>query len=39
MNDTMKSTAVVVPVVANTPHQLPSYSTADSAGQVLRAKI
>ena len=39
MNDTMKSTAVVVPVVANTPHQLPSYSTADSAGLDLRAKL
>ena len=31
--------AVVVPVVADTPHALPSYSTEDSAGLDLRAKL
>ena len=30
---------VTVPVVANTPHHLPSYSTPDSAGLDLRAKL
>ena len=30
---------VTVPVVATTPHHLPSYSTPDSAGLDLRAKL
>ena len=30
---------VTVPVVANTPQDLPSYSTPDSAGLDLRAKL
>ena len=33
------ATAVVVPVVANTPHALPEYGTEDSAGLDLRAKL
>ena len=36
----MSGTSTVnVPVVANTPHDLPSYSTPDSAGLDLRAKL
>lgn len=33
------TSTVTVPVVANTPHDLPSYSTPDSAGLDLRAKL
>ena len=33
------SDAITLPVVANTPHDLPSYSTPDSAGMDLRAKL
>ena len=39
MNETLTSPSVVVPVVANTPHALPAYSTPDSAGLDLRAKL
>lgn len=34
-----ETTAMAVAVVANTPHALPSYSTPDSAGMDLRAKL
>ena len=33
------SDAITLPVVANTPHNLPSYGTPDSAGMDLRAKL
>ena len=33
------SDAITLPVVANTPHALPSYGTPDSAGMDLRAKL
>ena len=33
------SDAITLPVVANTPHDLPSYGTPDSAGMDLRAKL
>lgn len=33
------SDAIILPVVANTPHALPSYGTPDSAGMDLRAKL
>tara|TARA_B110000003_G_scaffold93306_1_gene95424 strand:- start:2664 stop:3125 length:462 start_codon:yes stop_codon:yes gene_type:complete len=33
------TSTVTVPVVANTPHDLPSYSTPESAGLDLRAKL
>ena len=33
------SDANTLPVVANTPHDLPSYGTPDSAGMDLRAKL
>ena len=33
------SDAITLPVVANTPHDLPSYGTPDSAGMYLRAKL
>ena len=33
------TSTVTVPVVANTPHDLPSYSTPYSAGLDLRAKL
>tara|TARA_B100000925_G_scaffold70244_1_gene48666 strand:- start:325 stop:795 length:471 start_codon:yes stop_codon:yes gene_type:complete len=39
MSERTTPSAVVVPVVANTPHALPSYSTEDSAGLDLRAKL
>ena len=39
MSETATSSSVVVPVVANTPHALPQYSTPDSAGLDLRAKL
>ena len=39
MSDTMTTEGVAVPVVANTPHPLPTYGTPDSAGLDLRAKL
>ena len=39
MSETLTSPSVLVPVVANTPHALPAYSTPDSAGLDLRAKL
>ena len=33
------SDAITLPVVVNTPHDLPSYGTPDSAGMDLRAKL
>ena len=33
------SDAITLPVVASTPHDLPSYGTPDSAGMDLRAKL
>ena len=33
------SDAIILPVVANTPHDLPSYGTPDSAGMDSRAKL
>lgn len=33
------SDTITLPVVANTPHALPSYGTPDSAGMDLRAKL
>lgn len=39
MSEVTTAQAVVVPVVANTPHALPEYGTPDSAGLDLRAKL
>jgi len=39
MSEGPSASSVVVPVVVNTPHALPAYSTPDSAGLDLRAKL
>ena len=39
MNNGPSASPVTVPVVVNTPHALPAYSTPDSAGLDLRANL